>query len=292
MKCFYHEDVDGKCAGAIVAYFEKDYNPEDFFQVNYVQDLPIDNIKNGERVYFVDYAFTEPTKHFLDELVEKYCDIIHIDHHISTMNLYEKYPFYENLKGIRSDSCSGAALTWMWFKHCSFEDCPLFIKFVSDYDCWQFVYKEKTNYFKLGVEGGKYNALDDIWNNLIIESEESDTELFDNLLYRGKIIRDYVDENNTIYRNSYSYETEINGLRCLAVNKKCNSWVFGKYYDKYPIVMVWAFNGEKYVYSIFSGDPNVDCSKIAESYGGGGHQGAAGFALNDMPFKKMYERGF
>jgi nanoRNase/pAp phosphatase (c-di-AMP/oligoRNAs hydrolase) len=51
--------------------------------------------------------------------------------------------------------------------------------------------------------------------------------------------------------------------------------------------MVYAFNGEKWSYSIFSGDKAVDCSKIAESYGGGGHLSAAGFTLDDMPFAKL-----
>ena len=32
---------------------------------------------------------------------------------------------------------------------------------------------------------------------------------------------------------------------------------------------------------------NIFCNKIAEKYGGGGHKGAAGFRLEDMPFKKI-----
>ena len=51
--------------------------------------------------------------------------------------------------------------------------------------------------------------------------------------------------------------------------------------------MVWAFNGEKYSYTLYSNDKNVDCSKIAEKYGGGGGRGASGFSSNELLFKKV-----
>ena len=47
---------------------------------------------------------------------------------------------------------------------------------------------------------------------------------------------------------------------------------------EYQICCVFAYNGSKWSYSIFSSDPEVDCSKIAESFGGGGHKGVAGFS--------------
>jgi len=51
--------------------------------------------------------------------------------------------------------------------------------------------------------------------------------------------------------------------------------------------MVWVFDGKKYSYSIFSSNPNIDCSKIAESYGGGGHKGAAGFSSDELLFRNL-----
>ena len=100
--------------------------------------------------------------------------------------------------------------------------------------------------------------------------------LFNNILGRGKIIKSYIDQDNTYYREHFAYESEIAGHKCLVVNKKTNSWVFGEKYNEYPLVMIWVFDGKKYTYSIFSSNNKIDCSKIAESYGGGGHRGAAG----------------
>ena len=72
------------------------------------------------------------------------------------------------------------------------------------------------------------------------------------------------------------------------MNKKDGgSLVFGDLIKEYPMSMVWAFDGKYYQYSIYSQDSNIFCNKIAEKYGGGGHKGAAGFRLEDMPFKKI-----
>lgn len=38
--------------------------------------------------------------------------------------------------------------------------------------------------------------------------------------------------------------------------------------------------------AIYSSNKEIDCSKIAESFGGGGHKGAAGFSSDELLFKK------
>lgn len=294
MKCFHHDDLDGKSAGAIVAFFENDYNKEDFFKVDYVMDLTsmLEKVQDQEKVYFVDYSFTEPTKWVLEKLQEKNCEVIWIDHHGSSINLEKKYSELQKIKGFRSNDYSGVALTYMYFKKCNFDECPQFIQLVSDYDNWIFDFEPYTTYFKLGLDSCNNESLSDLWINLIEESNLDKNSLFNSLIEKGKVIKQYIDEDNKNYRNNFSYVSEIRGNRCLVVNRKSNSWIFGDQYKEFPLVMVWAFNGEKYSYSIFSSNLNIDCSKIAESYGGGGHTGAAGFALDYMPFKKTEDRGF
>ena len=60
--------------------------------------------------------------------------------------------------------------------------------------------------------------------------------------------------------------------------------MFGKKYYEYPLVVNFAYNGKGFSYSLFSSNPEVDCSKIAETFGGGGHKGAAGFFLDKLIF--------
>ena len=292
MKCFYHNDMDGRCAGAIVAQYENNYNKDDYFEVDYIMDLTpmLKKINNGETVYFVDYSFKENTKWILHKLIKMDCNVIWIDHHTSSLELEQKHNW--DIDGIRKDGISGAGLTYMYFNKCNFDDIPYYIKLVSDYDCWIYKYDPDTTYFKIGIETFEYDALDDVWKRLYYDMINCKNDIYNNswinqIINKGKIIKSYIDRDNEQYRNQYAYETEIEGNKCLVVNRKTNSWIFGDKYNEYPLVMVWAFNGEKYSYSIFSSNKDIDCSKIAEKFGGGGHKGAAGFSSNEMLFKKI-----
>lgn len=292
MKCFYHNDLDGRCAGSIVAKYERNYNKEDFFEVDYIQELPINKVSAGEKVYFVDYSFKENTRYILDTLIGMGCKVVWIDHHTSSLNLVKEYPYLNDIKGIRQDGISGAGLTYMYLYNCEFRHIPYYIKLVSDYDCWKFEYGSDTTHFKIGIETKPYDALDRIWDNLIDETDPDYTGYTEclytltNLIKTGSVIKNYIDSDNEQYRNSYAYESEIDGHKCLVVNKKSNSWIFGDKINEYPLVMIWVFNGTKYSYSIFSTDKNVDCSKIAEKFGGGGHKGAAGFSSEKLLFTR------
>ena len=56
MKCFYHNDHDGRCAGSIVAMYENNYNKEDFYEVDYVMNLPLDIIKENNNSLLLNPA--------------------------------------------------------------------------------------------------------------------------------------------------------------------------------------------------------------------------------------------
>lgn len=281
MKCFYHNDLDGRCAGSVVAKYENNYDQNDFYEIDYIINLRqlVENIKDNETVYFVDYSFTENNKWALDYLINKGCNLVWCDHHNSSIELINKYSEYDEIKGIRKTGVSGAALTYMYLYNTEYDNIPDFIKYVSDYDCWIYKYGENTTYFKLGMDTISHDALDNIWLELINISDLLE------IINKGKLIKKYIDIDNAEYLNNYGYESEIEGYKCYVVNRKTNSWIFGKKYNEYPLVVVWAYNGKKYSYSLYSSDKNVDCSKIAEKYGGGGHKGAAGFSCDKLIVK-------
>lgn len=287
MKCFYHCDLDGKCAGSIVAKYENNYDLSNFFMVDYIDEIPVDIISNNERVYFVDYSFSENTLQVIQSLLSKNCDLIWIDHHTSSINLEKAHPELSNIKGIRLEGVSGAALSYMYLYNKQFDKLPYYVRLVSDYDCWKSVYEPDTTRFKLGMDGKKHDALDEIWMDFESELNLDVTENLNNVIDNGRVIKKYIDNTNIVYRDNYGYESIIDNYKCFVVNKKTNSWVFGDFYNTYPVVVVWVFNGSIYQYSIYSSDVNIDCSKIAESYGGGGHKGAAGFTSTELLFKKV-----
>ena len=289
MKCFYHNDIDGRCAGSVVAQNTNNYDPENFFEVDYANDLPIDVIAPGEEVYFVDYSFKESTLPILQEIMAKTDKLVWIDHHTSSLELIRKYPELSTIPGLRANGISGAALTYMYFNDISvLEDCPMYIQLVSDYDCWLFTLGEDTMYFKYGIDSVPNDALDPIWDGLYSQSEGvNDIEVLEETIDIGRAVDSYVKSTNAYYRSHFAYESEISGYPCMVVNRKSNSAIFGELYKEYPIVMTWVFDGTKYTYSIFSSNADVDCSKIAERFGGGGHKGAAGFTSNELLFKKV-----
>jgi oligoribonuclease NrnB/cAMP/cGMP phosphodiesterase (DHH superfamily) len=283
MKCFYHNDLDGEASGFTVAKYEGNNNSDNYFKVDYTMDLTpiIENIKQYERVYFVDYSFTEKTLYILNQLLSKQCEIIWCDHHISSLNLIEKYPLLNKIKGIRREGISGAALTYMYFNNISFKNLPMYIKYISDYDCWKYEYGDYTTYFKLGMDTIPHDIFDNIWNEFI------DIDTVFKVIEKGKLIKTYIDLDNKEYLDSYGYESELEGYKCYVINKKTNSWIFGDKINEYPLVIVWVFDGEKYSYSLFSESKEIDCSKIAEKFGGGGHKGAAGFSGDRLLVKKI-----
>jgi oligoribonuclease NrnB/cAMP/cGMP phosphodiesterase (DHH superfamily) len=290
MKCFYHNDLDGRCAGSIVAQFTQNYNQEDYFEVDYIKPLPIDKIQENEIVYLVDYSFKGDTIYQLQSILEKTLNIIWIDHHTSSLNLIKEYSELNKIDGLRQNKISGAALTYMYLYNCKFEEIPYYVKLVSDYDCWIYKFDPDTTYFKIGMDTFEHNALDQIWKDLYFEYFNPSFYTHRSefvLINKGKDIKQYIDQDNTQYRNSWAYESEIAGIKCLVINRKSNSWIFGDKVNEYPITMVWAFDGERYSYSIYSVASEIDCSKIAEKFGGGGHKGAAGFSSSELLFKKV-----
>lgn len=286
MKCFYHNDIDGKCAGAMVARKTGNYNKDNYIMYDYSKPIPTELIEDGETVYFVDLSFSVNSVDKLKEIIEeKHCDLIWCDHHDSSMEILKTYPQYENIKGIRKTGISGAALTYMYLFDCDYEKTPAFIKLVSDFDCWKFE-MEHTLEFKYALESTNYDALDIVWNQLMKDDATILKSMLCEMFRKGKAIEKYVEKEYEQYRQKYAYESRIDGIKCLVVNRSCNSLIFGDLINDYPIVAIWAFDGEKYKYSIYSNKNDVNCSKIAERYGGGGHKGASGFTSNKMIFKK------
>lgn len=273
MICFYHNDLDGHCSGAIVRMYEQKYNGiyDGVFIESDYSGLDISQVPAGETVYIVDYSFTENTVHYLYELIDRGCEIIWIDHHQSSLDLIENHPELDDLLGIRSNEASGAALTYMYLYDVPFQELPYFIMLVSDYDTWTHEYPDSDT-FKLGMDATRNDVNDDIWDVL---SEDEDA-VYD-IIKDGGIIQKYIDNDNAEYLRCYGFEASIDGIKVYAVNKSSNSWIFGDKINEYDAVVAFVFNGDQYKYSLFSSKYGANCQKIAESHGGGGHKHAAGF---------------
>lgn len=290
MKIYHHNDADGRSAGFVVSLFEKDVIKEDFIEVDYVEPLPLDRISKDEKVYFVDYSFDNIKT--IKEVQKITDDIIWIDHHASSMELIEKHPELEDIRGYRLEGISGAGLTYMYFKgYLSITECPLYIQYISDFDCWLKKMPD-SEHFVLGLQCQPYGPFDKVWKSLEFnyKNTNENNTLCRDLIEDGKIIEKFNQQNDADYVKKYGYEAEFEGHKCLVLNKRCYSAAFGDNINKYDIVSCFVFSGEKFEYTLFSNKKDINCEKIAKKYGGGGHVGAAGFTSDKILFKKVSDK--
>ena len=298
MKCFYHNDADGKCAGFWVALsagltdLESNYEPEDsdFVEMSYEKRFPIEIVRPNEMVYIVDYHITPDE---MRELLKITKDVTWIDHHKTAI---EKYADFEHdIRGVRYDGIAGCMLTYCYLHHMTdrgagpikpfnlsmTKDAPMFTKLIADWDVWKFDYGYKTRNFITAFNVYDFKPFSDNWDRFLRETNAEDT-----MIDEGRVMIKYRDAWASGYLERFGFETEFEGLKCFAVNLgNCNSEYFKSLPNgKYDAFMPFAFNGEMYTVSMYS--TAVDVSGICKKYGGGGHMKAAGFQCKELPFKK------
>ncbi len=85
-------------------------------------------------------------------------------------------------------------------------------------------------------------------------------------------------EKRSIFFRNLVDDTNGNVFKVAFKNANGNSYQFMEYYDECDAVCRFSFNGDAWLYSIFTRkDSKLNAMKIAEYYGGGGHIHAAGF---------------
>ena len=294
MKCLYHlSDMDGWCSAAIVALKTNNYNKEDYIGIDYnkhkIEDMDFSNIF-GEVIYISDLSFTEKNMNVLLNLA-KNNHVIWCDHHASSVELIKKYPQLEKIDGKRSIDYSGCMLTYIHLNNCSADNVNRVVKLVSDWDTFQHKFGDITRYFKNAIDSDSWFTypLSLQWKLLLSDNTENE---LNKLISKGKIIDEYINTEYARYRTSNAYESEYNGIRCAVLNRAANSLIFGDLYERYPFVSTFVYDGQKFKYSIYSNKEDIECNKIAEKFGGGGHKGAAGFMTDKIIFPFIREIDF
>lgn len=294
-KIFYHgTDLDGYASGHIAKKYVKDtYGTSiniEMYPVQYgVREPEISDLfamTSKDIIIIADWSFTEQTVGFLEEAVKRNLNIIWCDHHESSIQLCTThYELMKSVKGIRLTKQSGAFLLYQYLYDTKrYSDVPYWIRLVSDYDTFR-LELEDSKAFNYGIlNSGKH---DPRYDNSIYELLDSgDKSKIDYAMSKhirhGKQILKFLWADNRRYLNTNGFECKLNGYSCLACNKTSNSLLFDSNRNEYDLYCAFAFDGMKWKYSIYS--TTLDCSVIAEQYGGGGHMGAAGFSCNELIF--------
>jgi hypothetical protein len=236
---------------------------------------PIDRIPlEGEQVVFVDIA---PPNEVLRELADVADELVVLDHHVSARDRCQAdlglaNRLAEGHHHVHFDlEHSGAVLAWKHFH--PGEPIPDLLAYVEDQDLWNWKlpHSEEVN-----AAIGSYPRDFETWNQLA-----------------ARPIRDLAREGDPIRRaNRMDVERALRSAHVITVGRRrveaVNSPVlrsalghelakratFGR-----PWGLVYRITGNRVDASIYSiGD--LDVSKVAADFGGGGHRNAAGFSVS------------
>lgn len=277
MKCFYHMDMDGKCAGAIIAKYisEKypfEYHKCQFVPINYKDNFPFDTIDNQEKVFIVDFSLQKEGD--FQRLLQITTNVFWIDHHKTAI---EKHQAMIGLKGLRDITKSGCELTWEW----CFKDIPTprIVKLLGDYDTWKFKYGEDTNRLQAGIRLHNTEPTDNNWIEWFKEEHSLRAEIeggYFALRYRDSYYKSLI--------KGWSFFAEFEGYKVVCCNAgSVSSQLFDSVKEDYDLMMPFVFDGKQFTVSIYT-KKDIDCSELAKKYGGGGHKQAAGFQCKELPF--------
>lgn len=299
MKVFYHNDMDGIISARIILkvlrHRQEDFTKEDFIEMDYNKQFPLDIIKEKEIVYIVDYSISPEE---MDKLLERTHRVIWIDHHQSAIDKYKGYN--KMVPGFRANGLAGCVLTYWYFhgKQIETEDfikeypkninsfyrrkIPEYIRLAGDWDVWEHLYGQKTKEFTICFNTRIKSPFDDDqFENLVGEHN------LDCFLRAGEDMIEYRNSWAETFMKRYGFETEIDGYRAYVANLgNGNSEFFGDLINYYDIIGTFCFNGDTYTCSLYSCKPEINCADICAKRGGGGHKGAAGFVCKELPFKK------
>ena len=209
-----------------------------------------------------------------------------IDHHATSIEKFKSFL----IPGNRIDGVAACRLAWQWFcgqKQPTKEDYvarlvdePYAVRLVGEYDIWD---KRDPNVdiFQCGLQVVDFDLY------LLFVNEN----LVRNTIINGVVIQKYQDKLNANIVKHRSFIHTFEGIRFLTLNTaRCNSLTFKSLDEtnesKHDALMGFYFNGKVWVVSMYHSmcHTQLDLSKIAVKYGGGGHKYACGFQCTKLPF--------
>jgi oligoribonuclease NrnB/cAMP/cGMP phosphodiesterase (DHH superfamily) len=287
MICIYHsKDLDGYCSGAIV---KLKYPDSKLIGFDYGQELPMDEIPEGEPIIMIDVSL--PMKQMENLARHSGWKLTWIDHHISSINDYKKFVGNGETfcHAVLEDGISACEGGWKYLFPKVF--MPTAVKLLGEYDTWRNSDKQRWDNaimpFQYGMRmicSSPETFPSDLFKAYSVNDIETDSPVY-NIIHDGKLILEYQKVQNERACRS-AFEIEFEGLRAITLNNGgANSQVFESVYDenKHDIMIPFFFTGTHWTFSMYTTKDEIDCSVIAKSKGGGGHKKAAGFQLKELP---------
>lgn len=297
---FHHDDADGYASAAVIGE-SRIREKLDFRVCSHGKPMNFENIDDVDEVFILDYSFSNlcDQKNIIELSNRLKNTIIWIDHHITSDEIIKSSPVFKKMAKAgfvdTSNRYAGCMLSYFWLHDKKYHEaeCPMWITYISDVDTWAHEYPN-SKYFCSGL------ALSDLNDRFInihntysfINYTQFRTQpVVDYLIEKGKTISTFREkENKKTMTRSFERKIVVNGKdhNVCCVNASGNSLLFGDAYENYDFVMTFGFNGDNWVYTMFSKDDGTDVGQIAKACGeyygitGGGHIHAAGFSSKEF----------
>lgn len=313
----HHTDADGHCAAALAKYeLATDFDTVSFFEYDYSPEIDIE-IPENTIVYLVDIGMDVTVDKFINDCLaeDKKNDIIHIDHHKTSVEYYKNNPnvgwkYFVHDETDERGPISGCLLTYIYScmhnderqnpmdmpfdmtetrSHVRFNDdpereyrIPFIVRLIDDHDVFLHNLKESRP-FSYAYKNSESSMVDptneDFWE---IIYNDNHYMLHEMVCHGDTLIKEEARRNDKL-REIGAFTTDIfDGYSCLCLNNlNHGSDMFGKEYEKYDMVCRFAYNGKNWSYSLYSAHTDrVDVSTFCKNFGGGGHRGAGGFIID------------
>ena len=283
MLCIYHlADHDGKGSAAIV---KRKFKNVDFIGLNHDMVVPKDEIDKYEDIVVCDISLPMDMMFDLNERK----NLVWIDHHISMIEEYETRvkKGAKEIKGIRKNGAAAILLTWQYFF--PDEEVPEGVKLLALNDLFD-LRDSRVRPFEYAFQSlGVNKPTDKSWRDLF-----SGKINVDEMVKKGEAILSYIKNRNHRLCKAMSFESEYMGYRCICANMPQG---YSEFYDgvknikEYDFMCNFFMNGKNaWNMSFYTAKDDVDVSKIAATFGGGGHKKAAGASgLKKLPEFLKYD---
>lgn len=278
MLCIYHvADHDGKGSAAIV---KSAYPEVEFYGLNHGMDIPYEEINKHEQIVVCDISLPMD---LMFELSQRK-DFTWIDHHISVISKYDEYMAtgkYKPIKGLRRVGTAAIQLTWEYF-HPN-QTTPEGVQLLGLNDLFD-LRDPRVRPFEYAFQScGVNRPGDPIWAELINNQVDIDC-----MVSKGEAILSWIRIRNYRLARSMAFESQFGGYKCICSNMAQG---YSEFFDSldnlsdYDILVNFYMSKQNtWNMTFYANKEGIDVSKIAASFGGGGHKGAAGASgLKQLP---------
>ena len=278
MLCIYHlADHDGKGSAAIVG---RKFKGVEFFGLNHDMPVPEEELAKHDDIVVCDISLPLDVMFRLNETK----NLIWIDHHASMIDAYDKAikeKGHKEIKGIRRNGTAAIMLTWEYFY--PDEPVPEGVKLLALNDLYD-LRDKRVRPFEYAFQAlGVNKPGDKNWKDLFagrIDVKE--------MVRKGEAILSYIKNRNHRLCKAMSFDSEYMGYKCICANMPQG---YSEFYDgvknirNYDFMCNFFMNGKNtWNLSFYTTKDDVDVSKIAATFGGGGHRKASGASgLKKLP---------